>query len=400
LKILVAHEVNYETKVIYEIHEFPELLADDGHEITFLQFEEGANFRIGLGSRSKKISGRVIPGVQLELKTPHRFGVVKIDRLWTTFSSWFEIARIFKLNKYDLVLNYAVPTFGPQLLILSKIYSVPFIHRALDASHVILKTKWELPIYIVEKFMYRYADYLSTNNEAMLKYCIKMSGRTRDGHVHYPPLDLDHFLSYRKNDQKLAKSLRIAPEDKVLMYMGSLFYFSGLNEVIEEFARMNLATAGYKLLIIGDGEQRPLLQKLVSDNNLEHAVIFTGVVPYSELPRYMKLGSVAINPMEKLLVSDVAFPNKVIQYMATGIPVVSTRLDGLKTVFGDRSAITWSSSPKECVRNAVGLIEGETNLRDVVSRQVSELNIFQRNIAFPKFLDFIKTVNKKSTELL
>jgi hypothetical protein len=52
------------------------------------------------------------------------------------------------------------------------------------------------------------------------------------------------------------------------------------------------------------------------------------------------------------------------------------------------------------VRNAVGLIEGETNLRDVVSRQVSELNIFQRNIAFPKFLDFIKTVNKKSTELL
>jgi glycosyltransferase involved in cell wall biosynthesis len=33
-------------------------------------------------------------------------------------------------------------------------------------------------------------------------------------------------------------------------------------------------------------------------------------------------------------VSNAAFPNKVIQYMAAGLPVVSTRLDGLVQTFG------------------------------------------------------------------
>ena len=43
MKILVLHEIDYLEKVIYEIHEFPELLARAGHEVTFFHFQEGAN---------------------------------------------------------------------------------------------------------------------------------------------------------------------------------------------------------------------------------------------------------------------------------------------------------------------------------------------------------------------
>ena len=38
MKILVLHEIDYLEKVIYEIHEFPELLARAGHEVTFFHF--------------------------------------------------------------------------------------------------------------------------------------------------------------------------------------------------------------------------------------------------------------------------------------------------------------------------------------------------------------------------
>lgn len=398
MKILVAHEINYEKKVIYEIHEFPELLSAAGHDVTFLQFDEDADFRKGLGPRSKRIRGRIIRDAQLEIRTPHRFGIAKIDRLWATFSSWFEIFRLFKKNRFDLVLNYAVPTFGPQLLVMSKIFRIPFIHRSLDASHVILQSKWEIPIRVAEKFVYRFADYLSANNPALLKYCINLSGRSTSSFVHYPPIDLDHFLRNTESDRELAKTLGISKNDKVLMYMGSLFYFSGLDQVLEEFAGMNLSARGYKLLIIGDGEQRVLLNRLVQKLGLIDSVIFTGVIPYSKLPGYMTLGSIAINPMEKLLVSDVAFPNKVIQYMATRLPVVSTRLEGLEMVFGSESAITWSSSPKECVQNAVNLIEGEANLSDIATRQIRELSIFNRETAFSKFLDFLFAVKLQSTK--
>ena len=44
MKLLFIHEVSYRKKVIFEMHEIPELLAVRGHDITFLEFDEGGKF--------------------------------------------------------------------------------------------------------------------------------------------------------------------------------------------------------------------------------------------------------------------------------------------------------------------------------------------------------------------
>jgi hypothetical protein len=40
MKILFVHEVSWFSKVVYEMHDFPELLSLNGHEVHFLEFEE------------------------------------------------------------------------------------------------------------------------------------------------------------------------------------------------------------------------------------------------------------------------------------------------------------------------------------------------------------------------
>jgi hypothetical protein len=40
MKILFVHEVSWFSKVVYEMHDFPELLSLNGHEVHFLDFEE------------------------------------------------------------------------------------------------------------------------------------------------------------------------------------------------------------------------------------------------------------------------------------------------------------------------------------------------------------------------
>jgi hypothetical protein len=42
-----------------------------------------------------------------------------------------------------------------------------------------------------------------------------------------------------------------------------------------------------------------------------------------------------------------------LQYLASGLPVVSTRLDGLEGVFGDHQVIEWASSPEEVIATAM-----------------------------------------------
>jgi hypothetical protein len=65
-----------------------------------------------------------------------------------------------------------------------------------------------------------------------------------------------------------------------------------------------------------------------------------------------------VNTLEPTLVANAAFPNKVLQYLATGLPVVSTKLDGLIAIFGNSNQIVWASSPAEVVKVAIQKLLG------------------------------------------
>lgn len=370
----MVHEVDYLEKVIYEIHEFPELLAAAGHEVTFFQFQEGADRAKKNTFREREISGRVHPKARIKLVGPHQFGVPAIDRLWATLSSWPALFKVFREGRFDVVLNFAVPTYGLQVLAVAKLFGVPVVHRALDVSHEIRESIYRLPILAVEKILYRLVGTLSANNEAMKSYCQSLSGRKKPSYVNFPPLDLLHFSS-ASYDTALRDLLGIKELDKVITYMGSFFYFSGLPECIHEFAKSSKSDRHLKLLLIGGGEQDKELRDLVVDLGLNQSVIFTGFVPYSDLPKYLKLSSVAINPLKISRVAAVAFPHKVLQYLASGLTVVSTRLEGLVSAIDGVAGLNWEVSPEACIEKAVSLIQSENSLQqpESVRRKLSEL---------------------------
>jgi glycosyltransferase involved in cell wall biosynthesis len=371
MKILVVHEVDYLEKVIYEIHEFSELLALAGHEVTFFHFQEEARRSSDNLFRDVNISGRVYPDAKFRLIGPHQFGIPILDRLWVTLSCIPMLFKLFKNNRFDMVLNFAVPTYGAQLLLISKFFKVPFIHRALDVSHKIRQTIYKYPILLVEKILYKYADLVSANNLAMKEYCEELSNRTKTSIVHYPPLDLVHFVKKEKN-QQLMTAIGIDQNHKVIMYMGSFFYFSGLLEILKIFNDLSINTSQIKLLLIGGGEQDKALRKLVKDLNLTSKVIFTGYIAYQDLPQYLHLADVAINPLESNLVTNTALPNKVLQYLASDLPVVSINLKGLKSIFNNNPAITWCDTPEEVIQQAFKLVI-ESNLAQLSESSKSEL---------------------------
>jgi len=202
-----------------------------------------------------------------------------------------------------------------------------------------------------EKRIYNQVDFLSANNPAMADYCVKLGSRTKPTKVHFPPLDLSHFRAQGR-DQDLRRSLGFKDDDHVLVYMGSFFYFSGLSDALNEFADVSRSSPNLKFLLVGGGEQDAELKQQVVRLGISEKVVFTGFVSYEELPRYLKVADVAVNTLEPTLVANVAFPNKVLQYMAAGLPVVSTRLDGLEQTFGERAGITWASDPRGVIRAA------------------------------------------------
>jgi glycosyltransferase involved in cell wall biosynthesis len=351
---LFLHEVNYLEKPIFEMHEFPEHLAALGHEIGFVQFPEGLSLKAirSLGWKSA-IQGRVLPGQSLTLYTPQNASGSLLGRLKTAFTFRRSLQEIAKDFSPDVVVSFSVPTSGWQALRLSKKLGIPFVYRALDVSHLIRKSVFSKLILIAEKFINRNASAVSANNPAMAEYCRTLGSDADRTFVDLPPIDLSHFAEGSSNREQVRSKLGIAKDVKVILYMGSFFYFSGLPQLIDEFSRSS--GQGEVLVLVGGGEQDRELRDQVARLGLTERVFFTGFVGFDLLPDYLAAADVAVNPMQASLVSNAAFPNKVIQYLATGLAVATTRLKGLVLTFGDVPGIRYSETPEAVMRDALEL---------------------------------------------
>jgi glycosyltransferase involved in cell wall biosynthesis len=154
--------------------------------------------------------------------------------------------------------------------------------------------------------------------------------------------------------------------------MGSFFYFSGLPEVIRTFAKE--ANHDDYLVIIGAGEQAKELEEIANGLGIQDNVVFTGLVIFSDLPGYLAIADVAINPLKPSLVSNTALPNKVLQYMASGLPVVSTRLRGLELTLGtDLPGLIFEEDSSDVASSALRLAHAELNLQQLGSSNAAEV---------------------------
>jgi glycosyltransferase involved in cell wall biosynthesis len=396
LRVLFLHEVNYLEKPIFEMHEFPEHLAIRGHRVGFVHFPEGWD-RAEIKSQSSKseIQGRVASQVRITLYTPQLTSGSLIGRLLTAFTFGSVFKKVVADFQPDVIVSFSVPTSGWHALRFARKRNIPFVFRALDVSHKIRKNLFSRPIFIAEKYVYKNATWVSANNPAMAKYCISMGAESQRVSVDLPPIDLEHFSRASGHRTEIRKSLGLDESHQVILYMGSFFYFSGLPEFVTEFAKG--ASSNQRLVLIGGGEQEEELRKLVAEMGLSEKVKFTGFVSFQDLPRYLSSADVAINTMHRSLVSNAAFPNKVIQYMASALPVVSTDLDGLRLTFGELPGLKLVHSPAE-VYTAVSELLSQSNLRELgANNQEVVARIFSKEDAVAAFETLlVKTVGNNA----
>ena len=355
MKLFFVHEVSYEVKVIFEMHEFPEILATRSHEIYFYDFpERTSRIMRSLTSRSRLISGRVHRESRLHLISPRTFSFGILQRISVLPYSFFDLYRKLRSIKPDVIVTYAVPTYGLQVLLLGKLLKIPIIYRAIDVSHMIRKSKLNSIVKILEGIVIKSSDYISCNNTAMRNYVISRGANSEKVTINYAPIDFAHF---RSSEDLREKSL------KNLFFLGTLFSFTGLKEFILAAHRDLLFKDGYTLTIVGSGEEHNSLKSLVNSLGLGDKIHFTGMIPYADLSKYLKLAGIALNPFIKSPVTDIALPHKVIQYAAADLPIVSTPLDGLLGLFDTDQTIFWAKTPEEMV----------DRIRDINNMQLLDL---------------------------
>ena len=86
------------------------------------------------------------------------------------------------------------------------------------------------------------------------------------------------------------------------------------------------------LWIVGDGSDRPLLEKIVKNLNISDLVVFTGFLPIDEMSQIIYNCDLAILPHIKTEHTETTIPHKLFQYMFWKKPIVASDCSPIKRI--------------------------------------------------------------------
>jgi glycosyltransferase involved in cell wall biosynthesis len=277
--------------------------------------------------------------------------------------------QLIKRIKPDVVVTYSIPTSGWQITYICNRNNIPIVARVIDIPHVLRETHFKPLVKWSEKYVFRKASFVSTHNEALRQYCIGLGAAPNKSSVIYPGIDMSRFFPAPPH-QDLQAKVGLQPTDKVLLFMGTIFRFSGLVELLTELAPALRLDKSIKFLILGDGEDFNRLHQLAITLGLQSQVIMPGRIEYDLLADYLRLGHVALLPFKQELVTHGALPGKVLQYLACGLPTIATPLNGLQSMIPPNKGILYAKNSQEMAKMAIALA---SNPRD--QQATSELGV-------------------------
>jgi len=350
LNILFIHEIDWTTKVVFDLHSLSELLASFGHNVFVVDFETWHNKRnlLDFGSletEEHKVVGRAHSGISLTLIHPGSIHAPFLDRASAFLTHFITIEEAIKNKKIDIIVLYSVPTNGYQVIRLAKKYNIPVVFRSIDILHELVPSKFFSPFtFSLEKWVYKHVSKVLTLSPKLSDYVIRMGADREKVELLLFGVDLNKFNPYVPSE-KLRRCLNIAKDDLVVLYIGTLFDFSGLDIYLEQFAKVIKELPKARLVIAGGGILFNKLNKLGTELGINENIVMTGFQPFAMMPQFINMADICVNPFIVNGATRDIIPGKIIQYLACKKPVVATPLPGMLSLLkGQRQGIIYSNA--------------------------------------------------------
>lgn len=204
---------------------------------------------------------------------------------------------------------------------------------------------------------------------------------------HYKPLATDIEVVYNgvdthiftiqnklRSNNTIRTKYAIAPDEILLLFVGSGFKRKGLKHVIDALSFMD-RNIKIKLLVVGKGKSREY-QRFAKQKGISDKIIFTGVC--KNIEEIYAAGDIFVFPSEY-----DPFGIACLEAMATGLPVVASRSSGISEIItqGKDGFLLNSSIDAKEIANYICLLLDKKPREQLgfAARQKSEMYSFEAN---------------------
>lgn len=140
-------------------------------------------------------------------------------------------------------------------------------------------------------------------------------------------LELEKF-DQTANRQSLRSEFRVDDDQHLILFMGRLRPVKGVEYGLRAFAAAHEVNPNLRMVLAGEGDQRPYLESLVSQLEVQDSVSFIGV--RSDVPELLSAADSVLIPS-----LNEGFPRTAIEAMAAGKPVIATKVGGTPEAISD-----------------------------------------------------------------
>lgn len=178
---------------------------------------------------------------------------------------------------------------------------------------------------------------------------------------------------------------------KIIMYAGTLHEKFGIKKLVESFKLCK--TTNCELWIFGIGDYLEEIKREMKSNK---GIIYKGSVSRSEILEYETKATLLVNPRPTNEdFTKYSFPSKTIEYMASGTPFLTTKLEGIPKEYFDYIFTFESEDIKVMANNMDHILSMPNSTLNKIGCRAKDFVIKNKNhiAQAKKIISFIENVN-------
>lgn len=237
----------------------------------------------------------------------------------------------------------------------------------------------------LERAYYKRADLITVVTPSIKDHLVNEKVAENKIKVLVNSVDTDFFYPREVSRQEYD----FKKTDFILTYTGTHSQIQALDLFVTALAKLKKYPE-IKLLLVGEGETKPMLKKLARKLKVEKQINFMEEKPAEEIAKILAMADAGIISLTNIPIFQEAFPIKSFEYFASGLPVLALISGKMKEYIEKyQTGLVLKNDQAETIAQAILELYQKPTLRKKMGQNA-------RRLALAKFSDknFANTLKK------
>ena len=209
-------------------------------------------------------------------------------------------------------------------------------------------------------------------------------------------VDLDSFDYISQSKYDIREKLGLSGDKKILMYLGHLYPWKGVDVIIELAEKMKNYTNFVFIIIGGTDKDVVRYSNICKERELDNVIILDRIIK-KDVPLYLKSADLLFLP--NMPISDESMyytsPIKMFEYMASRVPILASDLPSIKEVLNlDNAYLARAGDVSDFESVLINIFKDYNTALKKSEQAYREVQNFTWQKRTEKIINFIKLYNK------